>query len=565
MKIKFLAKSLVLLLLLCVAATLFSACGSSDDSTQPPSIETPDQSTGENGDTSGKPTVDPTCEHEIVTDPAVEPTCTEKGKTEGSHCSVCNEVLTAQEEVPEKGHTWQNATCEAPKTCSTCNKTDGKAMGHNYVDKYCTVCNTLEYSKGLSYKLVNGEYTVTGIGTCKDLDVVIPKTYNGKPVTGIGEYAFKNLLITSVVIQDNIKRIEQYAFPCPLLSAVHIFDLSAWCNIEFGYWPFDHELNLYMDGKPITDLIIPEDVTKINSWAFYYCKKLESVVIPNNVTTIGSYVFEGCQKLTTVKMGNNVTAVGGSLFQNCTSLKEINLSNKLTSIPVTMFRGCTELTSISIPDSVQRIGHEAFSDCPKLNSITIGKGVTSMDDSAFYNTKINSVYITNLVTWCNLAYSNPPSNPALLYDNLYLNGQLITEVEIPAGIDRLSAYQMLNVESIIIGNDVKLIEQFAFYRTYNVKRIEIRNGVQKIMRDSFSCENVTEIIIADSVTTIGEHAFWLNGERIPTIWCEASSKPDDWDDHWYHCSDRYGTDRTPVIHWGDEWEYVDGVPTLKYV
>ena len=91
MKIKFLAKALVLMLLICVVTALFAGCGSTEGSSQPSadnntqsSTETPDQSTGENGDTSGKPTVDPTCEHEIVTDPAVEATCTEKGKTEDS-------------------------------------------------------------------------------------------------------------------------------------------------------------------------------------------------------------------------------------------------------------------------------------------------------------------------------------------------------------------------------------------------------------------------------------------------------------------------------------------------
>ena len=67
--------------------------------------------------------------HTEVTDPAKRPTCTETGLTEGSHCSVCGKVLTAQEEIPALGHTDTNAdgkcdncgeTMEAVKTC-TCN------------------------------------------------------------------------------------------------------------------------------------------------------------------------------------------------------------------------------------------------------------------------------------------------------------------------------------------------------------------------------------------------------------------------------------------------------------
>ena len=70
--------------------------------------------------------------HTEVTDAAVEPTCTVPGKTEGKHCSVCNEVLVAQTEVPAKGHTWTAASCTEPRTCSVCGATDGEALGHDW-------------------------------------------------------------------------------------------------------------------------------------------------------------------------------------------------------------------------------------------------------------------------------------------------------------------------------------------------------------------------------------------------------------------------------------------------
>ena len=72
--------------------------------------------------------------HTEVTDAAVEPTCTEPGKTEGKHCSVCNEILIAQTEIPAKGHTWTAASCTAPRTCSVCSATDGNPLGHDWSD-----------------------------------------------------------------------------------------------------------------------------------------------------------------------------------------------------------------------------------------------------------------------------------------------------------------------------------------------------------------------------------------------------------------------------------------------
>ncbi len=49
--------------------------------------------------------------HTEEVDAAVAPGCTTTGLTEGKHCSVCNEVLTKQEEIPAEGHKYENGTC----------------------------------------------------------------------------------------------------------------------------------------------------------------------------------------------------------------------------------------------------------------------------------------------------------------------------------------------------------------------------------------------------------------------------------------------------------------------
>ena len=49
--------------------------------------------------------------HIEVVDAAVPATCTVAGKTEGKHCSICNTVLVAQEEIPALGHKYENGIC----------------------------------------------------------------------------------------------------------------------------------------------------------------------------------------------------------------------------------------------------------------------------------------------------------------------------------------------------------------------------------------------------------------------------------------------------------------------
>ena len=95
--------------------------------------------------------------------------------------------------------------------------------------------------------------------------------------------------------------------------------------------------------------IIPDGVTSISDYAFYYCRNLTNITIGNGVTRIGYSAFDYCSRLTSVTIPDSVTSIGDYAFNNCSSL-----------------------TSIIIPDSVKSIGGYAFFGCSTKNNLPIG-------------------------------------------------------------------------------------------------------------------------------------------------------------------------------------------------
>ena len=194
-------------------------------------------------------------------------------------------------------------------------------------------------------------------------------------VTSIGDNAFNGCQdLERIEIPNSVTSIGKDAFVyCSKLSRVDISDISSWLGISFGNYaanPLVYGKYLYLNGEELKRLIIPDEISKINDYAFYNCRSLTSIEIPNSVTSIGNSAFSGCSCLTNIEIPNSVTSIGKFTFYNCSSLERIEIPNSVTSIENGTFCGCCILESIEIPNSVTSIGEEAFIDCIFLQKIT---------------------------------------------------------------------------------------------------------------------------------------------------------------------------------------------------
>ena len=217
-------------------------------------------------------------------------------------------------------------------TSITMEATTPPTLGTNAFDQGRAICipdNTLSAYKsawGTDYVYVNNETSLT-------INVETPGTLSDLIFdAGQRPALVAKLKVTGTLNDDDFTCMRE-----TMTSLVDV-DLSEITNTT----------GVNFNGKNnLVKIILPNNLTSIGEWAFYWCSSLTSISIPNSVTSIGGWAFPGCSSLTSITIPNSVTSIGSQAFYFCSSI-----------------------TSISIPNSVTEIGNETFYNCEKLDTIT---------------------------------------------------------------------------------------------------------------------------------------------------------------------------------------------------
>ena len=278
--------------------------------------------------------------------------------------------------------------------------------------------------------------------------------------------------------------------------------------------------NCFIFCENLTTAYLPNSLQVIDEGAFYDCEKLATVTLGSNLTTIGDCAFTCCYPLTTITIPDSVQTIGAFAFSECTNLQQVNLGS-VEKIGRSAFAYCSSLTQVHIPASVWEIGKSAFSFCSSIEQMTVSPM------NPYYHSDGNCIISTankKLLFGCKNSVIPADGSVTILEAYSFAGCTGLKGIVVPDQVTRICAYTFYycsNVEFMqlpFVGGesdyDNWLGYIFGGFASQNdlavpvtLKRLVITGGTN-INGSGFSkCYGLEEIVLPESLTTIGENAF----------------------------------------------------------
>lgn len=279
--------------------------------------------------------------------------------------------------------------------------------------------NYVGVSGDLTFRITNGEVTITDCVSTAKGEIAVPAKIEGYPVTAIGKEAFSGCSdITKISLPDTVKTIESAAFVnCSSLNSI----VMPKNLVTIGE-------SAFYEATALTSINIPASVTSIGEQAFYKCKalskitvdannkyytngsdgvvfskdktvlvqypagsKAESYTVPNGIKTIGAYAFCSAENLKSVSFPASLTTIKSGAFLFAYDLESVVIPSNVTSVEGSAF-SCTGIKTAVIQDGLTSIPGQLFGNCAHIESVTIPLSVTVIDLSAFYGCDGINIY-----------------------------------------------------------------------------------------------------------------------------------------------------------------------------
>jgi len=226
---------------------------------------------------------------------------------------------------------------------------------------------------GLNFRRVGAAYEVYMHGTFTETTVTIPAEHKGRPVITIAENAFAGYeQITDVIIPDSITTIKSWAF-----------NETSLVSIDLPYSVNDISPFAFAGVKTLTFFIVDVDNSNFKAidqslYNFAETTLIQYAVgrvatsfsVPDTVTIIGAGAFYGAPNLRNVSLPNGVLRIGERAFAESKNLVTVNIPDSVNEIEDRAFENCSSIARVYISQNIARVGNHVFSGAEKVEIFT---------------------------------------------------------------------------------------------------------------------------------------------------------------------------------------------------
>lgn len=272
------------------------------------------------------------------------------------------------------------------------------------------------------------------------------------------------------------------------------YEIPAGTTTEIGGYAF-------ADNK-LTDITIPESVTKIDRYAFANTTRIKSLVLPEGVTSIGEGLLKGSSGFEEITLPSTLEVISNEAFHSCTNLRTINFAEGLKEIGVNAFYNCP-FTELTLPKSLKTIYNSAFLSCKNLEKVTF------VDNSEMTTIRNNIFKDCNSLKEVDFGAN---SSLTTIGTGAFADLPALEKVTIPASVTTIGARAFANTPSLTTvifeeGSQQKIIGAGSFAEC-GLRSFEIPDAVTTIEREAFrNCNVLEEITLSTNISSISAEAF----------------------------------------------------------
>lgn len=332
------------------------------------------------------------------------------------------------------------------------------------------------------------------------------------------------------------------------------------------------------------DLVIDEEITTIDDVAFHNCLGLTSITIPNGITSIGGAAFKGCSNLSIINIPNSLVSIGRDAFENCDSLVSVYFNGQIEDWckvsfsseyfvsnvkPMSCFQNfyykngkewkeLTKESELVIPDNVTSLGDYIFSGCSNITNLTLGNSIKSIGFATFGDCfNITNVYYNGSIEkWCEVTMGDPGASYSTILE--YAEHFYFKDGD---------NWEELKGE-LVISDSVTSIGEYVFRGCSAITSVRLGKNVTDIYWGAFeNCINIESVVMPISLKNVETRSF--DGcSSLTSVYYEG------WPQDWYEIIFEDELDYTEIViyfyreynpgvnHDGNFWHYVDNLPVV---